>query len=38
MEHQQAYQQLYKDKDERFNKMYLNLAAEKERVSMAKDK
>jgi hypothetical protein len=32
------YQQLYKDKDEKFNKMYLQLAAEKERIGMAKDK
>jgi hypothetical protein len=38
VEHQHTYQQLYKDKDERFNKMYLQLAAEKERVSMQKDK
>ncbi len=38
VEHQHTYQQLYKDKDERFNKMYLQLAADKERVSMQKDK
>jgi hypothetical protein len=29
---------LYKTKDERFNKMYLQLAADKERITMAKDK
>jgi hypothetical protein len=32
------YQQVYKEKDEHFNKLYLQLAAEKERVSIAKDK
>eukprot|EP01105_Mastigella_eilhardi_P022176 TRINITY_DN5447_c0_g1_i1.p1 TRINITY_DN5447_c0_g1~~TRINITY_DN5447_c0_g1_i1.p1 ORF type:complete len:820 (-),score=235.45 TRINITY_DN5447_c0_g1_i1:84-2522(-) len=32
------YQQLYKDKDEMFNKVYLQLAADKERVQMSKDK
>jgi hypothetical protein len=37
-EHQIMYQQLYKDKDQKFSKMYLQLAAEKEKISMAKDK
>ncbi|PRP81719.1 hypothetical protein PROFUN_10819 [Planoprotostelium fungivorum] len=37
-EHQNMYQQLYRDKDERFNKYYLQLAAEKEKVGMTKDK
>lgn len=37
-EHQQLYQQLYRDKDEKFNKMYLKLAADKEAVTMERDK
>lgn len=37
-EYQNTYQQMYKTKDEKFNKMYLGLAAEKEKISMHKDK
>eukprot|EP00727_Mastigamoeba_balamuthi_P007311 m51a1_g320 hypothetical protein (787) ;mRNA; f:431131-434130 len=32
------YQQLYKDKDDAFNQVYLQLAAEKERIQMSRDK
>eukprot|EP01116_Phalansterium_solitarium_P008865 TRINITY_DN2282_c0_g2_i2.p1 TRINITY_DN2282_c0_g2~~TRINITY_DN2282_c0_g2_i2.p1 ORF type:complete len:631 (-),score=255.40 TRINITY_DN2282_c0_g2_i2:92-1951(-) len=37
-EHQDHYQQLYKEKDVQFSKMYLQLAAEKEKALMGKDK
>jgi hypothetical protein len=38
VEYQNMYQQVYKDKDEHFQKKYLQLAADKERISMTKDK
>eukprot|EP01116_Phalansterium_solitarium_P012950 TRINITY_DN2972_c0_g1_i2.p1 TRINITY_DN2972_c0_g1~~TRINITY_DN2972_c0_g1_i2.p1 ORF type:complete len:262 (-),score=59.92 TRINITY_DN2972_c0_g1_i2:125-910(-) len=37
-DHQLLYQQLYKDKDLKFSKMYMTLAVEKEKISAAKDK
>lgn len=39
LEQQKAvYQKLYKEKDEKFNKAYLQLAADKEKITMSKDK
>eukprot|EP01112_Ceratiomyxa_fruticulosa_P015466 TRINITY_DN4547_c0_g1_i1.p1 TRINITY_DN4547_c0_g1~~TRINITY_DN4547_c0_g1_i1.p1 ORF type:complete len:838 (+),score=208.06 TRINITY_DN4547_c0_g1_i1:368-2881(+) len=37
-EQKQVYQQLYREKDGQFNKVYLSLAAEKEQETMTKDK
>ena len=33
-----VYQKLYKEKDEKFNKAYLQLAADKEKITMSRDK